>query len=139
MTNFSVIENKISAAKKYLKILQRYRKYSKEELVGDIDLCGATERYLYLAVQATIDLSEAVIAFKKFRKPVTFSEAFSILEEEGIINQKMAQILINMTGFRNIIIHDYEKINYDIVYNILNKKLKDIESFLELVEEKVIR
>jgi len=40
MTNFSVIENKISAVKKYLKIIERYKKYSKNEIVKDIDLRG---------------------------------------------------------------------------------------------------
>jgi len=35
-----------------------------------------------------------------------------------------------MVGFRNIIVHDYEKIDYDILYDILKNKLKDIEEFL---------
>lgn len=36
MTNLSVIENKISAIKKYLKILERYQKYSQKEITDDI-------------------------------------------------------------------------------------------------------
>lgn len=71
MTNLSVIENKISAARKYLKILEGYKKYPKEGIKNNLDIRGAVERYLYLAVQATIDLAEAVIAYKKFRKPTT--------------------------------------------------------------------
>jgi uncharacterized protein YutE (UPF0331/DUF86 family) len=43
------------------------------------------------------------------------------------LESKMAMTV----GFRNIIAHDYEKINYDIVYSILQKGLKDIEDFLE--------
>lgn len=134
MTNFSVIENKISSAKKYLKILKRYKKYSKEEIVKDIDLRGAAERYLYLATQATIDLAEAVISFKGFRKPTTMSENFYILEEEGIIEQELTEKLIKMVGFRNIVAHDYEKIDYDIMYDILENRLSDIEEFLKSIE-----
>lgn len=134
MTNFSVIENKISSAKKYLKILKRYKKYSKEEIVKDIDLCGAAERYLYLATQATIDLAGAVISFKGFRKPTTMSENFYILEEEGIIEQELTEKLIKMVGFRNIVAHDYEKIDYDIMYDILENRLRDIEEFLKSIE-----
>lgn len=78
MSNLKVIENKKSAIRKYLKILQRYRKRSKKEIEGDIDIKGAVERYLYLAVQSTIDLAEAIIAYKSFRKPTTMSEAFYI-------------------------------------------------------------
>ena len=84
MTNLSVIENKISSIKKYLKITERYKKHSREEIENNIDIKGAVERYLYLAAQATIDLAEAVIAYKNFRKPTTMSEAFHILEENKI-------------------------------------------------------
>lgn len=135
MTNFSIIENKISAAKRYLKILERYKKYSQEELIKNIDLRGAVERYLYLATQATIDLAEAVISFKNLRKPTASSECFYILEEEEIIKRELAEKLVKMVGFRNIIAHDYQKIDYDIMYDILINRLKDIEQFLKLIEK----
>ncbi len=73
MTNLAVIENKISAIRKYLKILERYKKYSRDEIEGNVDIRGAVERYLYLATQAVIDLADAVIAYKNFRKPTTMS------------------------------------------------------------------
>jgi len=135
MTYSSVIENKISSVKKYLKLLERYKKYSKDEIVKNIDLRGAVERYLYLATQATIDLAEAVISFKEFRKPTTMTENFYILEEEGVIGRELAQNLVNMVGFRNIIAHDYEKIDYDIMYDVLINRLKDIEEFLRAIEK----
>lgn len=133
MTNLSVIENKISAVKKYLKILERYKKYSKREIEKNLDIKGAVERYLYLAIQSTIDLAEAVIAFKDFRKPTTMGEAFYILNEEGIIDSELTEKMAKMTGFRNVIAHDYEKIDYDIVYHVLHHELKDIELLLKKI------
>jgi uncharacterized protein YutE (UPF0331/DUF86 family) len=137
MTNFDVIENKISAAQKYLKILEGYKRYSQAEIEKNIDIRGAVERYLYLALQAAIDLAEAVISFKNFRKPTTMAESFTILSEEGIISEEFAQQLVKMVGFRNIIAHDYEEINYDIVYDILHHRLKDIEKFIGIIKEKI--
>ncbi len=134
MTNAAVIENKISSAKKYLKILERYNKYSIEEIKKNIDIRGALERYLYLAAQSAIDLAEAMVAFKKLRKPTTMSENFYILEEEKLIPKRLAENLVQMVGFRNIIAHDYEEINYDIVYDVLCHKLQDIKVFLKLIE-----
>ena len=40
-----------------------------------------------------------------------------------------------MVGFRNIVVYDYEKINYDIVYKILQERLKDIEDFLKEISK----
>lgn len=137
MSGIKVIENKISSAKKYLKILKRYHSYKKEEIEENIDIRGAVERYLYLAVQATIDLAEAVIAYKCFRKPTTMSEAFDILNEENFISPRLTAELVKMVGFRNIITHDYDKIDYDILYNVLKKGRKDIESLLKSIEKKL--
>jgi uncharacterized protein YutE (UPF0331/DUF86 family) len=131
MTNLSVIENKISSTKKYLGILDAYKKYSRKEIEENIDIKGAIERYLYLVVQSAIDLAEAVIAYKKFRKPSTMSETFYILNEEKIISADLTKKLAGMVGFRNIVAHDYEKINYDIVYDVLQNRLEDIEKFLK--------
>lgn len=134
MTDISVIENKISSVKKYLKILERFKNYSRSQIEEDINIKGATERYLYLVVQSSIDLAEAVISFKGFRKPSTLSENFYILQEEGIISANLAKNLSKMVGFINITAHDYEKIDYDIVYDILHNRLEDIKNFLSTIE-----
>lgn len=139
MTNTAVIENKISAILKYLKILEGYKKYSKKEIERDLNLKGALERYLYLISQATIDLAEATLSFKNFRKPATLGESFHILNEEKIISDELTEKMIKMVGFRNVIAHDYEKINYDIVYNVLQNRLADIEEFLKAVKKLAIR
>jgi len=135
MTNLSVIENKISSIKKYLNIIERYKIYSREEIENNIDIKGAIERYLYLVAQATIDLAEAIISFKKFRKPSTMSESFYILEENNIISKDLTQKMVGMTGFRNAVAHDYEKINYDLVYKIIHRDIKDIENFIEIASK----
>ena len=130
MSNRAIIENKISHIRKYLRILDGYQKYSRKEIEENIDLKGAVERYLYLAAQATIDLSEAAVAYKNFRKPTTMSESFYILNEEKIISNELTEKLVKMTGFRNAVAHDYEKLNYEIVYDVLQNRLKDIEEFI---------
>jgi len=130
MTGLNVIENKISATKKYLGILEEYKKYSREEIEKDMNIKGALERYLYLAVQSAVDLAEAFVSYKKFRKPATLAEAFHILHENKIISGELTDKMVKMTGFRNVVAHDYEKIDYDIVYKILHEGPTDIEEFL---------
>ena len=135
MTDTYVIKNKISSVRKYLNRLEKYKKYSQKEIEDNIDIQGAVERFLQLTVQATIDLAEAVISAKSLRKPSTLSESFHVLNEENIIENKLTEELIKMTGFRNIIEHDYEDIDYEIVYNILHNKLSDVERFIDIIEK----
>jgi uncharacterized protein YutE (UPF0331/DUF86 family) len=133
MTSISVIENRISLIKKYLKTLERYKNIPIEDILADVDKKGALERYLYLAVQAAIDLADATISFKKFRKPTSMSESFHILNEENVISSELTEKMVRMTGFRNVVAHDYEKIDYAIVSDILQYGLKDIEKFAKKI------
>ena len=135
MTSINVIENKISAIRKYLTILDRYQKFTRPEIENDIDIRGAVERYLYLATQSTIDLAESIIAYRKLRKPTTMAESFHILCEAGVISEELMQRLVQMTGFRNVIAHAYEDLDYDIVFDILHNGRKDISAFLEVLEK----
>jgi len=137
MTNFSVIENRISLIKKYLKILKRYQKFSREQIEKDVDIRGMVERYLYLGIQASIDLGGAIISLKNFRKPTVLSENFYILEEEKIISKKLAEEMANLVGLRNILSHQYGKINYDIVYDVLQNKLGIMEEFINRIKRKL--
>ena len=137
MTEKEVIENRISKVRKYLSILDNYKDSLPENLHSDITLRGAVERYLYLAVQATIDLAQAIISYKDFRKPSTFSEAFEVLRENNLINASLEEQMIMMTGFRNRITHDYGDINSIILHDILVNHLKDIEEFLEETSKKI--
>jgi uncharacterized protein YutE (UPF0331/DUF86 family) len=137
MSNIKAIENKISSVRKYSSILKRYKGFSKEKIQKNIDIRGAVERYLYLEAQAVIDLAEAVIAHNDFRKPSTMSDAFYILNEEKIIPVKLTEKLVRMVGFRNVLAHDYEDIDYDIVYKVLQEGLNDIEVFLSVISKKL--
>jgi len=135
MSNLAIIETKISSIQKYLERLGRYKKFSQEEIISDPDRQAALERYLYLAVQATIDLGEAVIAFKGFRRPGTYTEVFYILDEAGFIPKQLSEKLVNMAKFRNIVAHDYEAIDFGIMYGALKNRLTDIEEFIAVTKQ----
>jgi uncharacterized protein YutE (UPF0331/DUF86 family) len=137
MTAATTIQNKISYLKKILKIIKGFKKYSLTIIEEDLLVKGAVERYLYLLCQASIDLAEAVITYKHLRKPTTYKETFEILSEENIITPKLREKLISMVGFRNIVAHDYVKIDYKIAYEIIHEKLKDIEDFIKKIAIKL--
>ena len=137
MATISVVENKISSVKKYLKILEDYRRISIEDILNNIDKKGAVERYLYLAAQAAIDLANAYISYKKFRKPQTMSEVFYILEENKIIKDDLRKKMVGMVGFRNVLSHDYDKIDYEIVGEVLKNGLDDIVEFMGIIEKEI--
>lgn len=137
MSNSKIIESKISEVKKYLLIVKKFQKYSQQEIESDETIKGAVERYLYLVCQATIDLAEAFIAYKELRKPTSQNDRFYILTENEIIAPPLSENMIKMTGFRNVLAHDYAKVDYQRVMDILQNGLNDVEKFIKIIENKI--
>ena len=133
MTTLDTIDNKISQIKKYLGQTEAFKKYSRQEIETDDLVRPALEHVLFLITQSVIDLGDMLISYRAFRKPGNQSEIFQILKENNVIPRELEEKLISMTGFRNVIAHDYAKVNYDRVYEVLHKDLKDIEEFIEVV------
>ena len=136
MTNKGVIEAKISSIKGYIGILEKnYKHRSQKEIEEDLFLKTSLERHLYLLVQETIGLAEAVVAYREFRRPDSYAAAFEILNEENVISRQLLEKMKDMVGFRNVVAHDYAKINYDIVYDVLHNKLVDVEQFITEIKK----
>lgn len=81
------------------------------------------------ACEASIDLAMHVAAEERLGIPQSSREVFDLLLEKGIIDDVLAERLKAMVGFRNIAVHDYQKINLGIVRNIIEKHLDDIKGF----------
>ncbi len=135
MTNIDVLKRKLSLIKKYFAILEPLKKYPEEKILKDEILYGAVERYLYLLCQATIDFAEAIISYADLRKPGTYGEIFEILSEgDGLISKEISSKMKSMTGFRNILAHEYGKVNSHAIYKALMVDIGDINKFIiELV------
>jgi len=116
--------------------IRPYLNYSIEEIKDDTMIKSALERDLYVIVQSAIDLAEATVAFKNFRKPITMREAFDILKEENILTSEFVQSFGNIVGFRNAVAHNYENLRLEVIYDVLHNKLKEVEVFLKHIEDK---
>jgi len=85
------------------------------------------------ACEAVIDLGMHVIAERGLGIPQTSRDTFEILQDNRIITPEMCERLKAMIGFRNIAIHNYQKLNLKIIQAIIERDLKDLLSFTDVV------
>jgi uncharacterized protein YutE (UPF0331/DUF86 family) len=83
---------------------------------------------LQRACEASIDLAMHIVAEEKLGLPQNSRDAYSLIEEIGIIDAPLSAKMKAMIGFRNIAVHDYQEINLVILQKILENHLDD---FLE--------
>lgn len=113
----------------YLEKISKETKNNKRLFFADFHLFGTAERYLQLAIQALMDLAQMVIIEEKFKRPEENQEIISLLYEKKIISRNLASRLDGIVGFRNILVHEYGKIDKEKVYNYLQNKIVDIKDF----------
>lgn len=73
----------------------------------------------------------------RYRKPENNRDIFKVLYENKIIDEILKNNLCNMAGFRNILVHDYMKLDRGLVYDIITNNLIDIENFVSVIIEYV--
>ncbi len=133
MVDKNLLIIKTDKIKEYLGYLQDARQYSLNEFKSTPQIFGSSERFLHLAIECAIDIGNHLIADLHFRKPGSNREVFEILHENGIIGAGLRDSLAKMAQFRNILVHDYLKIDREIVFNIVQRDVKDLELFIKAI------
>lgn len=90
------------------------------------------------AVEATIDISMHIVSNKKLGIPQNSRDAFEVLNTNDIIDDEMLKKLKSMIGFRNIAVHNYQKLNLEVLRQIVENHLKDFEDFVYVINREVI-
>jgi uncharacterized protein YutE (UPF0331/DUF86 family) len=126
-----IVINKVAVIQRATaRALEEYRKNPALSSFTELD---ALILNLERACQATIDLAMHIISREKWGVPQSSSDAFRILESKLILKQETAKSLSSMVGFRNIAIHEYQKLNTDIIIQIMEKDYHVFSKFcLEL-------
>jgi len=87
-----------------------------------------------VAIESLIDVSAMIVSSQKLGLPANEENIFDILIENGILSNNLGEIIKDMKGFRNILIHRYAHIDDGIVHHNLNNFLNDFYEFKDSVE-----
>lgn len=116
-----VILEKINSIQRCLSTIHRATANNLDAL-DDIIIQDAVVLNIQRAVQLCIDMSSYLIANFKLGLPSTLKECFLLLQDNKILNAEITAKMLKMIGFRNIVVHEYQKLNI----HILNQSLKII-------------
>lgn len=128
-----VLVNKAAIIERCLaRVLEEYRGHE-----GDFDKDFTRQDSVILnlqrACEASIDAAMHLVRINKLGVPQESRDAFSMICGAGIIDAALRDRLQAMVGFRNIAVHDYRKLNLDIVRSIIETRLEDFRAFVTTV------
>jgi uncharacterized protein YutE (UPF0331/DUF86 family) len=124
-----LLRRKLAELSEYVSQVSEYRDLTVESYRADWKTQRIVERTLQMAIEACLDIASHVLADRQLRAPSTYAETFEILAKAGLVSPDLARVMIEMTGFRNIVVHEYARIDADVVIRILRSGLGDLRRF----------
>lgn len=128
MVNNDVILNKIATIERCIKRVKDVYENNAANL-KDFTKQDSIILNIQRACEACIDLAMHIVSEKKLGLPKTSRDAFKLLLDANIIESRLALSLMNMVGFRNIAVHDYQSIELDILQSIIENHLVDFTEY----------
>jgi uncharacterized protein YutE (UPF0331/DUF86 family) len=125
------IITKIDELEGYLKELRSIIPEGYNEYLLSIEKRRACERLLQISVECVIDICGLLISGLRLGLPSEESEIFEKLFLNNIVSKEMKDTLKSMKGFRNILVHDYAKLDNALIYEIATTRLIDFERFVK--------
>jgi len=123
------ILSKINEMESYLEELSGHIPTSSEDYMNDRDTRRICERLLQITVECTIDIASVIAKGLKLGPPADEEAIFEKLKREKVISKKMADTLLRMKGFRNILVRRYGEVDDKKVFNFLKDNIKDFAAF----------
>ena len=135
MVDKELLSRKISNLSCYISELKNAKDINWKKYTTDSRSRAFVERYLHLSIEEVFDISNHLISFCRWREPTGYRDLFSVLQEQGVIPDKLLSTFQNMASFRNMLVHHYEKIDDEVVFGLFKKRLTDFTLFIDLVKK----
>lgn len=133
MVDETLILRKLSQLEEYVSQIGEYRQVSTQQYREDWKLQRIIERTLQMMIETCVDIASHIISDGKFRIPDSYADSFRVLSEKEIIPDDLCKTMESISKFRNVIVHHYDRVDAEIVVEILREQVDDFNSFKEAV------
>jgi uncharacterized protein YutE (UPF0331/DUF86 family) len=124
-----VVINKVASLERCIERIRAVYAGTEFNLYQDLTTQDSILLNLQRACEISIDLAMHVVRKRTLGVPQDSRDAFDLMQTHALLDEPVATAMKRMVGFRNVAIHEYDKLNLDIVKSIIATKLDDILLF----------
>lgn len=133
MVDKVLLLRKLASLAEYRGQLEEYSVLGVEQYRSDWKIQRIVERTLQMMIETCADVAGHVISDGAFRTPDTYADTFRVLGENGVLTGELTAVMEKMAKFRNVVIHQYEAVDAEIVVLVLRRHLGDFQLFSEAI------
>ncbi|MBN1273954.1 MAG: DUF86 domain-containing protein [Candidatus Aminicenantes bacterium] len=114
-----------------LQELKPFSTMKEEEFLADKKNPPFVESYLRRSLEAVFDIGRHILAKTSGFKGIEYKFIATELGQKGVLTKELSDVLYNMAGYRNRMVHFYKEVMPGELYRIVREHLKDIERFVK--------
>ncbi|MBE3587658.1 MAG: DUF86 domain-containing protein [Thermoanaerobacteraceae bacterium] len=136
MVDQYVLTEKLKILAEYLQDLENEKDTSFQDFCSNKRIRRYIERTLHLAAECCLDIGSHIISSERLREPLDNKDIFVVLAENAIIPREELPDLTKMAQFRNILVHNYARLDAAIIFGVLKNNLDTFRRFARAIQEK---
>ena len=130
-----ILAQKLESLRRCIQRVEEKTPSNIDQLIQDPDVQDILVLNLTRAVQLCVDIGSHVISESDELAPTTMGDVFSTLANICAITPATCESMQKAVGFRNVAVHNYDAINWEIVFAICQKFLVDFRRFAKEISD----
>lgn len=127
------IKDKFKKSKDYIVLIENIFKQDLDSFLVSFDNQVKAERSFEVLTQIMLDICTHIVASSDISPPTSYADCMFKLGELKVFDTAAAKRFSDIVKMRNIIVHQYDSINYQILYEGLKVLLIDFKEFKEKI------
>jgi uncharacterized protein YutE (UPF0331/DUF86 family) len=124
-----IIGSRLAALEENLRLLGPLAALDQQAFTTDPRNYGSAERFLQLAIESVFDIGTHCISALRLPRPATYGDILPTLAKASVITRETEGELTSLAGFRNLLVHDYTRVDRVRVHTFLNTRLGGFRRF----------
>jgi len=137
LVDSDLILAKAGSVRNHLKRISEKINVDSGSFIKDIDRQESILFNIQMAVQNCIDIAAHIISEEGFGVPGSTTEMLYVLKENGYLDSDLTRKMVKAVGFRNLIVHEYARIELERVFEIAQNDINDLNDYLKLIITKL--
>ncbi|MDQ7839078.1 MAG: DUF86 domain-containing protein [Thermodesulfobacteriota bacterium] len=130
-----IVINKIQSIQRCIERAREEYMKNPEGFDDDYSRQDAAVLNILRACEQALDLANHIIKAHKMGIPTSSAESFDLLRKKSVIDSTLTEKLKKMVHFRNVVIHQYQRMDIEIVKSVIKSDLDNLVAFTERIME----
>jgi len=128
-----VIERRLAKILEEVEFLKSIKKQQLKVFLDDGKSLRSTAKAVETIVQSIIDISSHIVAQNHWGVTDTYRKTIALLASNGVILEELSANLQQVIAMRNILVHQYLDVDFQIVWESLDELVEDATMFIRAI------